>query len=86
LVNCLVGADATATLLLWQICPGDAEVSKFCQAAPPATDTDVGLPALPLRSGCVIAGDVPTEMEEELKSFMVVLQPWWSIEVRPTRI
>jgi hypothetical protein len=34
----------------------------------------------------VIAGDVPTEMEEELKSFMVVLQPWWSIEVRPTRI
>ncbi|CDZ97915.1 hypothetical protein [Phaffia rhodozyma] len=33
-----------------------------------------------LLSGCVIAGDLPTEMEDELSEFMVVLQPYWSIE------
>ena len=33
-----------------------------------------------LLSGCVVAGDIPTEHEPQLSSFMIKLQPSWSIE------
>jgi hypothetical protein len=33
-----------------------------------------------LLSGCVIAGDIPTEHEGPLSKFMIKLQPSWNIE------
>lgn len=33
-----------------------------------------------LLSGCVIAGDLPTEHEEDLERFVIKLKPSWSIE------
>jgi hypothetical protein len=31
-------------------------------------------------SGCVIAGDIPTEQEEQLANFVIPLEPEWDIE------
>lgn len=33
-----------------------------------------------LLSGCVIAGDIPTEHEEALEKFTILLKPSWTIE------
>ena len=37
-------------------------------------------------SGCVVAGDIPTEQEDQLSSFMIKLQPSWDIERIETEI
>jgi hypothetical protein len=37
-----------------------------------------------LLSGCVVAGDIPTDREDELREFMIELKQGWPIEVGPT--